>query len=237
MQFEYGGHLHDDAEVAIKSHGKRALVSTRGDIYAYDKFLNLEVTLRDSGGSDDVVDLKDELERVYGVQNQRATLYTNSGAVAFRMDPANSLNGIQVMALVYPDVSGGALVTTLKCEISLRSQEEVSGGPELLDFEERLEFSGGRPKVVYLPAANGPSVRQVTRQQTPYMAVQSGFAVGKRARPSPPALKFPNADILDYRIGKVSPRRLRQGLHRDFSTQWTVTFISNTPLNAEPTIM
>lgn len=237
MIWEYGSHRHPNAEVEIKSTGKRAMISPRGDVYAYELFANLAMTLRNSSGADSLVTQATELERVYSVQNQRATLYTNSGKVAFRLDPTRSLNGLQIRSLVYPDVSGAAMVTTLKAEITLSMQEEVAGGPDLLDFEETVEFSGGLPKVVYLPTSQGPSVRQTTRKRTPYVAVQRGMAVGKRARPTPPRLLFPGADILDYRIGKASPSRLRQGVYREFSVQWSVTYMSNDVLNAEPTIM
>lgn len=237
MIFEYGSHRHPDAEVEIKSTGKQALRSPRGDVYGYDYTMDLSMTLRSSDGSDSIVTLMGELERAYNIQNQRATLYTNSGAIAFRLDPARSLDGLTVESLVYPDVSDAALVTTIKVDVKLQMQAEVANASELIDFQERLEFSGGQPRYVYLPRARGDSDRQIAQSRTPYIATQSGYAIGRRGRPSPPRLAFPNADILDYSIGKVSPRRVRAGVFRDFGIEWSVTFISNSALNSEPTII
>lgn len=234
MIFEYGGHRHPDAEVALRSVGRRALVSPRDELYAHELGMDLELTLRSSSGADAVVNLAAELERVYAVQDQRATLYTNSGRIAFRLDPSQSVDGLKVTSLIYPDVTGAALVTTLKARVTLSMTVEVPGASELIDFSETVTYSGGRPKVMYLPSSRGRPTRQVVQRFTPYSAVQSGFAVGRRGRPAYPRQLFPNADLIDKREGKNSPSRLQRGQFRDFGIQWSYTFMSNNPLFAEP---
>lgn len=214
------------------------MVSARGDVYAWDYSMSLEITVRSSSGPNAIVALASQLDRVYSVQNQRATLYTNTGAIAFRLDPARSLNGLKINSFVYPDVANAAMVTTLKINVDLSMQaEETGNAAELLDFREQIDFGGGLPRYVYLPRARGKATRQLAQAYTPYLATQSGMAIGRRARPSPPAYAFPNADVVDIRIGKISPTRLRPGIVREFTTTWSYTFISNDQLTAEPTII
>lgn len=110
----------------------------------------------------------------------------------------------------------------------------------LLRFSERLEFSGGGPLYIVRAAKIGPAQRQQVYQNTPYVAVQAGEAVGYSTYPPLPRIIWPAKLKESPRVSLVSPQRMgpstNQFSYREWVRTWNITYESESPLVGFPTL-
>ena len=109
---------------------------------------------------------------------------------------SETLGGIRVIEPPhYPYGSGAEYANYRRFRVGLEADILPTGGnqPIYLMFQETLTLSGGGPEYAWTAPIIGMPQRQIVRQQITYRAVQSGFAVGFRQRPTPPLPLWPNA--------------------------------------------
>ena len=105
----------------------------------------------------------------------------------------------------------------------------------LMEFKEQLTITGGTPLIVVLEPVNALPIAQITVPYQGWHAVQSGMAVGYRARPiasqiAPPV--FPLA-LTKATVTQMSGERVGVNA-KNFGVQWSYEFASATPLGGSP---
>ena len=102
-------------------------------------------------------------------------------------------------------------------------------------FRETLEFRGGGPLIVALPALVGEPQMQKVYERTPCRVTQKGSATGLLRYPDPiPQPIFPGYENEEARfIGYTGPDRNAK-LFRDYTVSWQYEFISSSPLVGLP---
>jgi hypothetical protein len=101
----------------------------------------------------------------------------------------------------------------------------------LMEYQETLEYSGGEPVYAFKPAVNGPPQLQRVWYQVPYRVVQTGYAVGFRAYPTPPPPVGPRTQPPVHR--KTSPGREGVG-NVGWRIDWQYVCESGGPIVALP---
>ena len=186
----------------------------------------------------------DALVSAYAVPEQNLGLYLADGTTptSHLLASADTLGGTRV-------VEGPDFPTSVGGEYSLHRGYRVvveglvpRAGAELdlLLREESITLVGGGPRFVYLQTIAGPPRRQQVAEQTPYVAQQSGRAIGRAAYPPANAPLWPSAEHIDRRqLVRRTPRVVATTAGQsltDFEIAWQFEFESDVPLLGGPTM-
>ncbi len=155
----------------------------------------------------------------------------------------NSLSGVKVIdGPNFPTTRKGEYCVERSFSFTVTSEEIMPfTATRLVNFTERLSFSGGVPLNKVRTAIIGPNQQQLTVPLSPFRLTQSGRAVGFLAYPklggpkgeNPPYFPF-NFDA-DPVVDQDSPKRRGQAFE-SFGVTWHYSFISATPLAAVPAV-
>jgi hypothetical protein len=152
---------------------------------------------------------------------------------------STSLSGVRITAGPhFPASQGGEYVNWRYFEFTAEAEYALSGTQaQLLSFEERVTIQGGGPEYVVRKARRGPPVRQLVSEQTPYVARQSGQAVGWQAYPKAPSPIWPQWLRRSGNITHGSPKAKGPGTarHVNFLTAWEYEFEATSALIGLPT--
>jgi hypothetical protein len=160
---------------------------------------------------------------------QDLVLTLDDGRVAESLLNGTSLGGTRVVEGVdFPDGDGADATTYRNFRFAVEATYPIASG-NLLAFEEDLETRGGGPKFGFMPIVNGAPVKQMVYQATPYLATQSGTAVGLLTYPNPPPPLWPNAQLEAPVIRRSRPQ-IVGGVTRNYRISWAYTFGSTSPL-------
>lgn len=177
-----------------------------------------------------------QLRRNFGVDGGNLGLYFADGSATDHViRSGDTIGGVVVKALNFPTPRGAEYATyrtfELICEAEYRDAEK-----ELLDFSERLTFSGGGPRFVFLQPLTGDPVKQQVAQRTPYRVVQSGYALGYSRYPTRQPPIWPGALHADKSpIEEESPRDWRN-VRTHYRTTWRYLFESVASLSGHPNV-
>ena len=235
MYCTYGNYTHDANEVSLLSQQTRTKYSARGRKESTLKTISLQADLIPAAVTQAAIKAAiQELEAAYSVNGLDWALYHDDGTIsAHFLTSANSIGGVRVMDIGYPDGDGSQYATWRKATITLEA--EYPGGDNLLQFQETLRFSGnGGRRERCIETANGPPQRQVLNQRTIARATQSGSAIGLLSEPQFPPPIWPQLELYDLReVTRVGPQFDGRAF-RNWGVSWSYQFESTQPLFGEP---
>jgi hypothetical protein len=204
-----GAKLHrvNSAGVAISS----SLVSDyRSQAYLRKVQWTIEFRLINSGTS--AVDLDAGIAEINGwyaaEYDAIALLHDNSATTAHSISSATGLIG-KIRTTSPPSYArwqNGEYVSYRTGSVTVEAMESV--GPEagrIIEFSQRIDFSGGGAEVAYLQPNVGFPTGQTTRTNTPFNATQSGRIVHWDGYGSLPAPIWPAALIAAPKVTLENP--------------------------------
>lgn len=175
----------------------------------------------------------------------RAALAVNFGDLTLKQDDGSnsatlldnysSLSGVVITAgPSFMDAMGPEYVNQRHFVFTAEAEYILTGSNFLWkSYEETVAYSGGGPLYIMKKALNGPPQRQLIYQQTPYIAMQTGRAVGFRSRPATPAPIWPFALMEAGSVNWKSPRR-QGGSYIDWEVDWSYHHEWHAPLIGAP---
>lgn len=127
----------------------------------------------------------------------------------------------------FVDHYGAEYATQRHFGFAVEGEFPVSGAQTLLlDFSEKLSFSGGLPTYLCRPATNTDAQRQMLYAREPYGARQSGYAVGYLVAPPYRLPIWPAWLTKAGHFGKDSPQREQFGSYTGWRVDWDYEFQS-----------
>lgn len=187
------------------------------------------------------------MEAALRVKNQNLILYQDDASESATLLKAQgSLTGVRVVSgPTYPTTHGAenALFRTweavFEAEYPFGVLPDGTGAPEANDkfavtFTESLTISGGCARYIHKPNVLGVWQKQLVYPITPYVAVQTGQAVGLRGYPVVPPPIFAAALVDTKPEVEYSGPRQEGMLLTDFGIRWTYRYESITPLVGLP---
>ncbi len=174
--------------------------------------------------------------------NSDMVLIDNTGAPTdIALYRANSLGGVQIEWIQYPDTDPGALVTHRGFEFQAVAQYPTSLTTNpLIEYEESIQITGNcGPQYVFQPAlVDRPTVVQ-TQQYTTCRAIVSGRAVAYRNYPPIPPPLFSGEGIFLLNPQTATSRGAPEWHGRiltNFPVTWNYIFESVRPLSGLPRV-
>lgn len=242
MILKYGTYAHANNEVWF-SISKRAQHSPIG----FSQHVNVTWTINGVLKGDSTSDLTSKmqaLENAYSSDFKDLIFYDNDGTTELHHSLRNnqSIKGIQVKAFNWlsgnPGVwgSGTEYVNRRSYQIVV-SADVLDSGSNLLEWHEGLQLVGdGGPKWVVMGALRGPVQIQEVQEITPYRVIQSGYAYGHLAPPTPPAPIWPFALHGDQKVEEILTPDLGVNVNTRYGIRWRYMFESATALTGGPTL-
>jgi len=186
------------------------------------------------------------LEDAFRVRNQNLILYQDDASEsAVLLKSAGSLTGVRILkGPYYPTTEGPENATHRTWEVQVFAKypwgvrPDGTGSPDFaanmaIQFEETVSISGGGPQFIHKPNVYGPWQKQLTYPFMPYVATQTGTAVGYRDYPKIPPPLFSLALKEAPRITRKGPQQ--EGLLLvNYTVTWEYQFESVTPLVGLP---
>jgi len=159
---------------------------------------------------------------------------------AILLQNSGSITGVKIVSgpsFPASNAEGGIYTTLQRFTFEAEAEYPLAGTANLLlSFTETLTFSGGGPRYTTLPALKGPPQRQLIYEQTPYIAVQSGSAVGYRSYPTKPQPIWPFALKVNPNVVVSSPDRVGKTGYQDYAISWRYDYEYPTVLVGKPNV-
>lgn len=233
MRVRYGNYTHAVGEAGI-SRVAEALFNEAGVGYATKWRWTMQAML--SGSSEaDLAAKVDALQAAYSVDGLDLVLLLTSGSPSPHvLRSSDCMGGTRVVQPPsFPDMRGAANVTHLNYTVVVEGDVRRTNGPALESFRETLQLHGGGRRFGYLEPPRGRPIRQLLKQQTKCVAVQSGTAVAYDAWYVPTAI-FPAYQEDDYPpVTYEGPFKDAGGYYR-YTTSWQYTFEADIRLSGKP---
>lgn len=225
MQFRYGGHIHEDGEVSLSINSGAALTSG-GVPYLNSTRWTLTGMLVGVGDTAEalIADLATKINALVQGYKQTGVDAELIGSAHY-IRHSDTLSGIRVIQPPYFPIGINAEHVTYRTyQIGLEADLVINPGqPLYLAYDERIAFWGGGPERVRTRPILGYPQWQDARQNTDFMASQSGSAVGFNFQPFPPPAYWPN-DMVE-----VNGRQqyMRGGRPKEKAVTWEYLFASS----------
>jgi hypothetical protein len=184
-------------------------------------------------GQRDLVNQCTLLELALGRQWQDFRILCDDGTAAIYLPNATAFGGVRVIeGPDYPEGAGVEFAVKRKFRFVVQATYPITaaGLPLLVTYEETVSFRGGGPLIVWMQPVNGPPIRQIAAEATPYYATQSGNAVGLLGWPAPPFPLWSGALMTAPQISRTTPQVLGTS-RRNFKITWNYEFASVVNLN------
>lgn len=238
MIISYRGTQLADGEASIKID-RPPLQNQMGEVYGYTERWTIEAcNLQNSVAG--VTAALAQLEALFSVDGGDLILYQSDGVTPTQhvLYSSQSASGTRVVSRpTYPTGNGAEYVYFRHYVVVIEAEFHINASQVQYDFfEERIEFSGGGPMVIWVPILNGTPQGEQAYPAMPYTAVQSGRAVGLYGYPPLPSPLFPGylseGPSYTYGSAQVLPGPNRQLRH--FPVEWSYKFASDGPLFGLP---
>ncbi len=233
MRVRYGTYTHAIGEAGI-SRIAETLYNEAGVAFATRWRWTMQAMLGGSSEADIAAKLT-ALQTAYATDGLDLVLLLSNGSQSPHiLRSADCMGGTRVVQPPsYPDMRGAANVTHLNYTVVVEGDVRHGNGPRLESFREALQLQGGGRKFGYLEPLRGRPIRQLLKQQTKCVAVQSGTAVAYDAWYVPTAI-FPAYQEEDYPpVTYEGPFKDGNGYYR-FTTSWQYTFEADIRLIGKP---
>ena len=234
MLLRYGSYSHSAGETEI-AISKTAVVAATGVREGYVERWAIRGRLSGLTVSDLSAAVQ-ALESAHSADGQDLLLYLADGttASAHGLRSGETLSGVQVRSLSYPDGRGAEYATYRTYEVVYAAEVSATTNPGLIAWNETLAFTGGGPRFEFITCLNGPPVRVVVAEQTPFRCVQSGSALGYGTWPTYSTPLFPQHEHRDRRRqDKSTPQYHGSGRAR-YPIRWSYDFEAATALFGSP---
>jgi len=241
MIFVYGSYTHDDNECwfSLDKQVVRGKTGTRTSIRERWTITGVKKAASETLLTAALLDL----ERAYGRDYQNLLLY-GTGNVPTRhgLINAETLTGVTVKSFRY--LPGNPQVWGSGTEYVLRRTFQVVLEADRLDVEQNVisyhetvqQIGNGGEKFKMVGSLTGPVQKQIVQKHTPFIAIQSGSAVGLLSYPSPPAGMFRSSLHNELETGSVdSPLKFSPVVNSQYRVSWKYVSESATSLIGGPT--
>jgi hypothetical protein len=238
MYLKYGDYRHAAGEASVMI-SKQGLFTEAGLPRGVRERWDIQGRLQ-AASQADLTTAINALTAAYAVQGRDVGFYfDNDQPSSHQIDSSETNGGVRVVVPPsFPQGKGAEYSTFRNYTLALEA-ELLDAGAGLIGWNERLNFSGGGPQFAFLQPINGPPVKQLLRQATPYRATQTGEAIGYQVYPVPAAPLWPDAEHLHQReIHYELPKRMgpaESATYTQFKVTWSYRFEAATPLLGLPT--
>jgi hypothetical protein len=235
LQAFYGNYAFPAGASMVKAH-TRLNVNKGGQPYSHTDTLELECFLPVNSQSDCTQKLS-ALEKALAIPFQDLVVKDDSGnPTVLVLRNKGSIGGVLVtMGPDYPEFRGPAYVTEMRIAFTAEAEYPFAGTQNmLLEFEEKLSFSGGGPIKVYKNAINTLPQLQMPFKFTFYQMIQAGRALGYRKYPTPSPI-YPALVMRMPDIDMDSPDRHVKN-YTNYPVTWRYVMQSPKPIIAVPTL-
>lgn len=236
MILKYRTYPHDQGEVSIVI-AKRAIETPTGIRIGHTENWSINGILHADDQAALTIALA-ALQAAYSTNGGDIGLYLDDGTTvtAHYINNQDTRGGVRVKDFNYPVGDGAEYSTFRSYQIQIEAEIALTLNA-IKEWTESLTFTGGGPRFVMLQPLNGPPIRQLVADQTPYQVSQSGAAVGYGSPPPFPAPLFSFAEHRDRRRQTIGTPQFRNGQFTDFPISWSYEFESGTPLLGLPTTL
>lgn len=235
MILKYGDYAHAAGEVTITVSKDKEYAET-GQQTGYKETWTIKGILHAATVSAVTAALT-ALETAYSVNGRDLLFYEADGVTPTNhgMISNGSATGVRIAKFSYPIGDGAEYSTYRTYEIEAEAHY-LTANAEFDTWTQTINIRGGGPRFIYLQTMTGQPQKQQVAQSTPYMATQSGTAVGLLRYPSFPAPMFPAHEHVDQRSQtKVSPE-IQPNTPTHYQIEWSYEFESASPLFGQPGI-
>jgi hypothetical protein len=241
VQLRYGSYLFPANAVAVATDKRPAFdgrgkpVSRRDTFTMHGWLLPSPAAVTPAAAQADLANQCALLERALAVQFADLVMTRDDGGIAFALLNATSIDGVRITSGPnYPTGEGAEFATFRSFSFTAEASYAVAGAASpLVSFQETVTFTGGGPVKDFLQPVNGPPVRQLLLQATPYRATQQGQAVALGGWPTAPGPLWPQALLKNPDLSFASPVfQLGRGL--EYPISWAYVFGSAAPLQGRP---
>lgn len=235
MYLKYGTYTFDSNATKI-AFSMRTLINAGGQPHAQVKGIDVDGYLSATGQAA-LAQAASALATALARPYQDLVFYRDDGtATDTALYNATSTTGVVIRDLRFPDSLGGEYATFRRFTFSAEAEYPVTNSAALLlNFREKLSFSGGGPIYRHRMALNGPPQKQLVYLASIYKATQEGEAVGYLFRPTAPAPIWPDALMHAPDTDMEAPQR-RGKLYTDYRVTWRYNFESAAALVGVPNI-
>jgi hypothetical protein len=236
MYLQYGSYAHAIDEAAITPISRRSILDGANRVYGTTETWEVRGWLQ----APDVSSLTQaiaNLENAYAVQGQDLGLFNDDGSqTAHGAFSANTLGGIRVMGIEYPDggESDAEYTTYRKYTIRLEWDTRVAANG-IIAWTESILYTGGGYLMGFLEPILGLPQKQQFKQSTTFRAVQRGTAVGLWDYPPVPPPIWPGD--LEKGAPEINPKDPRRAGNQftEFQVSWAWFFAFILPPSGLPT--
>lgn len=239
LYLKYGDYSHDIGEAAVVI-SKQSTLDEAGRKIGWKEQWQVSGRLEGADPASKLLGVPgpDISEKIRGLEEAYSTNYKDlslvhsmGGATAHKMLNADTISGVRIDSLSYPE-GAGAEYSTFRSYSIVASAEfgmlASSGGSDgTVTFSQVISTQGtGGPRKVVLETRTGFPVVQYVSQRTPIYMTQSGFAVGYLSYPIPATPIDPQWEDLEKReIRYETPvRKGFNGMGTEFRVNWTYSF-------------
>jgi hypothetical protein len=241
MKLRYGSYTHELAEASI-AITRQPQLNDAGVPCAYTERWEIRGDVRPSTVTQAAITTAIRaLEAAYSVNGRDLVLLQDDGAVsAHRMISSQSIGGVRIVGPPgYSESNNGQYAWGRSYQITAEADFAIlTPGAAIVSWSESLEFRGGGPRYVTQEFRNGPPLRTLVSQYTPYFAAQSGSAVGYFSTPNFPGPIWPGAEDQPNRsIRYDAPKAVGNGAalrYTNYGVSWSYSFTSSSALGGSP---
>lgn len=236
MYLKYGNYTHSDGEAQI-SFLIIPKFNEGGQVYEQTHRWMIQGLLFGSSATD--LDTKwNNLQTAYSVPGLTIGLYHANGSESCRlMRSQDCVGGVRITEGPSSQFEPGMHTTFLPYQITVEG-DYPDPDISLVSFTESLEMEGGGPAFVHLEPLLGKPVKQQTKTDTAFRAIQEGKAVGYSRYPTVPPPIFGAANLIRApKIKPESPQRsgpIGDPYYTQFPITWQYIFESAAPLRGIP---
>lgn len=158
----------------------------------------------------------------------------HNGSIVEQMLNVDTITGVRcVDGPNFPGSTPGDFSTYRAFNCRFQAEYKLLGEaiPNILNYTQTVNISGGKPLRVWQLALNGKPKKTQVSPMTPYYAVQSGSATGRFSMPAIPGPLFLDPD--EVNLSRTSPQD-SGGLLQNYQATWEYRFSSVTPFQLNP---
>lgn len=233
MFFKYGTFQHPNNEVNLASFTQRRIASDRGQERLVRKTMQLQGVFIASTQAAIKTGILAR-EAAYATWGRDAALYHDNGDIsAHSLVSSDSVGGVRVLAVDFPEGNGAEYATQRSFSITLAA--DFLAQAATLAFQETLRFTGtGGRRTVIIETLTGSPQQQVVNNRTTQRVVQSGSSVGELAYPPVPPPIFPRGELQDRREIVPGSPRSQGGDFVEWPVSWIYHFAFTSPVSGVP---
>lgn len=236
MKFKYGTYSHEIDEVAITTD-RETLRDDAGRQIGYRETWTLDGELQ-GADAEECSYLALALVSAYSVDGRDCGLYEDDGTTETHLNwrDRDTWDGVRVIKPpFFPVGRNGELANHRTYQIVLRADFESINAPNIIAWTESIQRVGnGGARIGVIEPRNKKPILQMLNRYTAVRLIQSGQAVGRRSRPTPPKPLYPQYLQNPEEAIQVGAPTLMGNRYVDFPISWNYQMILPGPASPQP---